>query len=143
MQMSVHYRQLSSESDAFSSYFYWVGQKVGSVFSVQLSLTSFETLLLDCIVTAVLSVCIKIKIAILILKMGKDKEHIGHVMLYISRKVKTKPKGKKICAACGEGAVTDGHVKNDLHHFVLETSLWTMPNGRVDQLKLAVIELRP
>ena len=49
---------------------YWVGQKVRYVFSIQwlvlLSLASFETILLDCIVTAVISTCIFLKKRVII-----------------------------------------------------------------------------
>ena len=53
-------------------------------------LTSFETILLDCIVTAVISACIKKKL----IKTGKflcshfntedgrEKQHVQHIMLY-------------------------------------------------------------
>ena len=41
--------------------------------------------------------------------MEENTQHFQHVMLFISRKVKTQlmPKKKKICAVYGEGAVTD------------------------------------
>ena len=41
---------------------------------------------------------------------------------------------KKTCAVYGEGAVTDC-VKSGLRRVVLETSLWTMLCGGVDELK--------
>ena len=56
-----------ADSGRYIKYFvkkYWVGQKVHLVFpfdgssSAWLSLTSFKTTLLDCIVTAVISACI-------------------------------------------------------------------------------------
>ena len=78
-------------------------------------LTSFETILLDCIVTAVLSVCIKktpklvnFCVAILILKMGENTQHIWCIMFYYSKKGKNATETqRKMCAVCGEGAVTD------------------------------------
>ena len=51
--------------------YYWLAKKFiqfflydGSLSSAQLSLTSFETILFDCIVTAVISACIKKNIKI-------------------------------------------------------------------------------
>ena len=45
--------------------------------------------------------------AILTLKMEEDTQHFLHIMLYYSRKGKTTSETQKICAAYGEGAVTD------------------------------------
>ena len=84
--------------------------------SAQLSLTSFETVLLDCIVTAVISACIKktqklvdLCAAILILKMEEDIQHFWCIMLYYFKKGKNanEMQNKEICAVYGEGAVTD------------------------------------
>ena len=83
--------------------------------SAQLSLTSFETILLDCIVTAVISVCIKktskqvnFCAAVLILKMEENTQHFWHIILYYFRKGrKATEMQEEICAVCGEGAVTD------------------------------------
>ena len=80
-----------------------------------MSLTSFETILLDCIVTAVILVCIQkaLKLVnfcavILILKMEEDMQYYQCIMLYYFNKGKTQQKHtKKICAVYGEGAVTD------------------------------------
>ena len=82
-----------------------------------MSLTAFETILLDSIVTAVIPGCIKKNllkvvnfcVAILILKMEENKHHFQHIMLYYfkSGKNATKTQKKKICAVCGEGAVSD------------------------------------
>ena len=63
----------------------------------QLSLTSFETILLDCIVTAVISASSKKKnlpklvtfcVAILILKKEENTHHFQHIMFYYSKKGK-------------------------------------------------------
>ena len=81
-----------------------------------MSLTTFETILFDCIVTAVISVCILKKtsklvnfcVAILILKMEEKKQHYQHIMLYYFKKGKNATEThKKMCAVYGEGAVTD------------------------------------
>ena len=76
-----------------------------------MSLTSFETILLDCIVTAVISACIKKKnfcVAILILNMEENIRHFWHIMLYYLKKGKNATGMQKmICAVYGEGAVTD------------------------------------
>ena len=61
-----------------------------------MSLTSFETILLDCIMIADISACIKKNlsklvnfcVAILILKMEEKKQHFQHIMLYYFKKGK-------------------------------------------------------
>ena len=73
-----------------------------------MSLTSFKTIFLDCIVTAVISACIKKKkvsklvnfcVAILILKMEDKKQHFWHIMLYYFKKGKNATEMQKmICA---------------------------------------------
>ena len=74
-----------------------------------------KTILLDCIVTIVISVCIKRKLikigsfcaAILILKMEENMQHFQHIMLYYFKKGRnTTEMQNKICAVYGEGAVT-------------------------------------
>ena len=81
---------------------------------IYLSLTLFETILLDHIVTAVVSVCISKKLT----KIGeflcshfniedRRKYAFSVYYAYCSRKVKRQLKQKKIRAAYGEGAVTD------------------------------------
>ena len=81
-----------------------------------MSLTSFETILLDCIVTADISLCIKKNLSklvnfcvvILILKTEENTQHFWHIMLYYFRRGKNATEmQKKICAVYGEGAVTD------------------------------------
>ena len=66
--------------------------------------------------TAVISVCIfkktsklvNICVAILILKMERNKQHFQDIVLYYFKKGKnTTEMQKKICAVYGEGAVTD------------------------------------
>ena len=66
--------------------------------------------------TAVISTCIKenlskllnFYVAILILKMEEHKQHFWHIMLYFFKKGKNAAeKQRRICAVCGEGAVTD------------------------------------
>ena len=47
-------------------------------------------------------------IAILVLKMEENMQHLQHIMLYYFKKGKNAMKHtKKICAVYGEGAVTD------------------------------------
>ena len=66
--------------------------------------------------TAVISVCIKKNLpelvnfcaAILILKMEENTQHFGCIMHYYFKKDKnTTERQKRICAVCGEGALTD------------------------------------
>ena len=52
----------------------------------------------------------------------------------------TEMQKKKVCAVCGEGAVTDGTCQSGLRCFMLEISCWVMLHGRADQLELTVIE---
>ena len=82
-----------------------------------MSLPSFETILLDCSVTAITSVCIKKNlfkigefcVAILILKIKENKQYFLHMMLYYFKKGKnTTETQKRKCAVYGEGAVIDG-----------------------------------
>ena len=88
----------------------WIIQKVCLFLSHEmallllssLSLTSFETMLLDCVVTAVISVYIKKKsklakfcVAILIWKMGENMQHCRHAMLYYFKKGKNATETKK------------------------------------------------
>ena len=47
-------------------------------------------------------------VPVLILKMEENTQHFQHVMLYYFKKGKnTAETQRKICAVCGEGAVTD------------------------------------
>ena len=80
------------------------------------SLTSYKTILLDCIVTAVItafifknvSKLVNFCVALLILKMEENKQHFWHTMLYYFKKGKNATEmQEKICAVHGEGAVTD------------------------------------
>ena len=73
---------------------------------------SFETFLLDCIVTAVISVCIKRKhlsklvnfcVAILTLKMEENTQHFWHIMLYYFKKGKNETEMKKKKDLCSAG----------------------------------------
>ena len=49
--------------------------------------------------------------AILILKMGEDMQHFWLIMLYYFKKGRNATEMQnKLCAVCGEGAVTE-HVK--------------------------------
>ena len=82
-----------------------------------MSLTSFETILLDCIVTTVISICIFKKTlklvnfctGILILKMEENEQHFRLLCFVISRKVKNttethtlhKSSVQEICAVYG------------------------------------------
>ena len=78
-------------------------------------LTSFKTIFLHCIVTAVLSVCIYKKLtkigefcaAILILKVEEDTQHFWCTILYFKKGKNSTEMQKKICAEYGEPAVTD------------------------------------
>ena len=81
-----------------------------------MSLTSFKTILLDCIVTAVnqcafkkTSELVNFCAAIFILKMEEHEQHFQHILLYYFKKGKNAAAAqkKKICAVCGEGAVTE------------------------------------
>ena len=47
---------------------------------------------------------------------------------------------QKICAVCGEGAVTDWNVKGGLQSLVLEIPCWTTLRGQTDQLKSVAIK---
>ena len=88
----------------------------------QLSLTLFETILLDCIVTAVILACIlknfdaissklvNFCVAILIL-VEENKQHYWHITLYYFKKGEDATEMQKIkkemCPVYGEGAMTD------------------------------------
>ena len=81
-----------------------------------MSLTSLEKILLDCIVTAVISKYIlknfsklvNFCVAILILKTEEDTQHFWHIMLYYFKKGKSAiDTQKKISTVYGEGAMTD------------------------------------
>ena len=84
--------------------------------------------------TAVISVCIKktsklvnFCVAILILKMEENMQHFGNIMLYYFKKGKNAAEmQKKICAVCGEGAVTD----QMLSKVVCKVSWWRFLAGR-------------
>ena len=41
------------------------------------------------------------------LKMEENKQHFQHIMLYYFKIVKNTTETQKICAVCGEGAVTE------------------------------------
>ena len=81
--------------------------------SVSLSLTSLETILLDCIVTAIISTYINKNLselvnfceAILILKMGKDMEHFQPIMLYYFKQGKNATEMQKKGGQCMEKVV--------------------------------------
>ena len=83
--------------------------------SASLSLTSLETMLLDCIVAAVIQWAFQniIRIggfcaAILILKMEENMLCFWHIMLYYPRKVEMQQvQKKKICTVYGERVVND------------------------------------
>ena len=81
-----------------------------------MSLTSFETILLDCILTAVISACIKnlIKIGEFLcghfnIEDGRKYTTFWHIMFYYFKKGKNSTETqKRLCAVYGEGAVTTG-----------------------------------
>ena len=78
-----------------------------------MSLTSFEIILLDCIVTAVISAYIFKKlsklvnfcVAILVLKIKENIQLFWHSVLYYFKEDKNTV--EMICTVYGEGAVTD------------------------------------
>ena len=99
---------------------YRAGQKARVVFpddgsrSGEWSLTSFETVLLHCIVAAVLSARVFKKLlvnlctAALIVKMEENKRHFQCITLYYFKKGRNATETqKKMYAVYGEGAVTE------------------------------------
>ena len=74
--------------------------------------------------------------------MEENTQHFWHIMLdYFEKSKNTTEMQKKICAECGEGAVTDQTCQK-LWSFMLEISRWTMLQVQVLQLKLIAIKLR-
>ena len=76
-----------------------------------MSLASFETILLDCIVTAVITACIVNKKLIKIgeflcshfnIEYGRKKQHFWHIMLYYFKKGKNTTEAQKRCVQCME-----------------------------------------
>ena len=66
--------------------------------------------------------------AILILKMDQDMQHFWHIMLYYFKKGKNATETQeKICAAYGEGAVTDPTCQKWFAKFLGTTDIW--PNS--------------
>ena len=64
--------------------------------------------------------------AILILKMDEDTQHFWCIMLYYFKKSKNATKmQKKICAVCGEGAVTDRMCQKWFAKFPGIIDIWT------------------
>ena len=82
-------------------------------------------------------------VAVLILKMEENKQHLQHIMLYYFKKGKNtiEMQKKNTCAVYSEGAVTD-HVKSGVQSFVLEISRWSMLHSWGNQLTLMVIKYR-
>ena len=76
-------------------------------------------------------------VAILILKM--EAKHFLHIMLIISRKVKTIEMHKKICAVYGEGAVTDQTCQKWFADFRAGDFSLDVLQGEVNKLKLIVV----
>ena len=76
-------------------------------------------------------------VAILILKM--EAKHFLHIMLIISRKVKTIEMHKKICAVYGEGAVTDQTCQKWFADFHAGDFSLDVLQGEVNKLKLIVV----
>ena len=103
-----------------------------------MSLTSFEIILLDYIVTAVISVCtlkslsklVNFCVAILILKMEDNTQHFWHIMLYYFKKGKNATETQKRFVLCMEKVLRlmEG-IKSGLQSFMLEIVHWTMPHG--------------
>ena len=118
---------------------------------VYVSLTLFETILLDSIVTAVIPLCIKQKkniklvnfsVAILILNL-KEKQHFRHIMLYYLKKGKNATVVQKIFVQCMKKLLwLIKCVKNSLWNFLLEIFHWMKFHGQVDPLKLIVTKLQ-
>ena len=73
-----------------------------------MSLTSFETILLDCIVTIVItylkntSKLVNFYVAILILKIEQNMQHFWHIMLYYFKKDKNATEMQKKYVQCME-----------------------------------------
>ena len=114
-------------------------------------LTSFKTILLDCIVTAVISMCIILKlikigqfcVVILILKLEGKKQHFWHIMLYYFKKAKNIAEmQKEICTMYGEVAMTDQTCQKWVVKFCAGDFSLDDAHGLVDQLKLIMIKLR-
>ena len=54
-------------------------------------------------------------VAIVILKMEENMQHFQHIKLYFKKGKNATETQNKICAVCGEGALTDlEHVKSGL-----------------------------
>ena len=83
-------------------------------------------------------------VAILILKMEEHKQHFWHIMLYFFKKGKNAAeKQRRICAVCGEGAVTDWMCRRWFETFHAgDFSHRTKLHSRVEQLKSKAIKLR-
>ena len=102
-----------SGSIGLTKKFVWYFRQAGSS-SAYLSLTSFGTILLDCIVTVVTLARIKKTTQLVnfcvvtsILKMEEKKQYFWLIMLYCFKKGKMQLKCReKICTVYGEGAVT-------------------------------------
>ena len=71
-------------------------------------------------------------VAILILKMEENKQRFQHIMLYYFKKGKntSEMQKKKICAVCGEAAVTNRMCQSGLPSVVLGISRWMLLPGR-------------
>ena len=68
-------------------------------------------------------------------------QHFWHIIHYYFKRGKNGTEmHKKICAVCGEGAVTDGMCQKWFVSFMLEIVCWTMLHGWVDKLELIVIK---
>ena len=126
-----------------STMIYWVGQKVlfsfvfffiGGSSSALLSLNSLETILLDCIVTAVisglhlknLSTLVNFCVAILILKMKENMQHCWCIMLYYFKKGKNATDIQKQLVYA-EGAVIDWMCQKWFVKFLGTIDMW--PNN--------------
>ena len=101
-----------------------------------MSLASSEIILLHCIVTAVISVCIKktlnlvnFCVGILIWEMEGNKEHFWHIMLcYFKKGKNTTETHTKQCVQCvGKVLWLIEHVKSGLGSFLVLLTLW--PNN--------------
>ena len=84
-------------------------------------------------------------LVILILKMDETKQHFWHIVLYYFKKGKnTTETQKKICAVCGEGAVTDQicqklFAKFCARDFSLDNALWSSRAIEVDSNQIKTL----
>ena len=75
--------------------------------------------------------------------MEENRQHFQNIRLYYFTEGKNATETpRKVCAVCGEGAVTDRVCQSGSRSFVLEISRWTMLHSWVDKWKLIAIKSR-